>query len=220
MCWWPAADGKPARDFTGKLPFAWPGDARAPLVNPLFPVGYGLDYAQRTVLELVNEDPRVNLSTTDGLTRYLVRGKVPAPWRLVIDGSIGTRAVDIAAQEDAREFAWNARGVLSIEGAAVNLDSYATGDFGLALDWRIDRPVAGPILLSFGGQSLDLQRTVRAMKPGSATQTLIPLRCFAHHNASFASVGAPFRLTAAAGFVTTLRSVRLEPASRSLPCPK
>ena len=38
--------GKPRRDFTGRLPFAWPADARSPVVTPLFPVGYGLSYAQ------------------------------------------------------------------------------------------------------------------------------------------------------------------------------
>ncbi len=35
------------RDYTGTLPFAWPADARAPIAEPLFPVGYGLGYPDR-----------------------------------------------------------------------------------------------------------------------------------------------------------------------------
>ncbi|MBK9431993.1 MAG: glycoside hydrolase family 3 C-terminal domain-containing protein, partial [Sphingomonadales bacterium] len=102
-------DGKPARDFTGRLPFAWPADARASLENPLFPVGYGLTYASSSNLGLVNEDPKVDLSSQAHSTAYIVRGKVPAPWHLGIDGSISTKAVDLSAQEDARQFTWNAR---------------------------------------------------------------------------------------------------------------
>ncbi len=46
------ADGEPRQDFSGRLPFAWPGDpclTRLPTVPKsatLFPVGYGLRYAQ------------------------------------------------------------------------------------------------------------------------------------------------------------------------------
>ena len=46
------ADGEPRQDFSGRLPFAWPGDpclTRLPTVPKsatLFPVGYGLRYAR------------------------------------------------------------------------------------------------------------------------------------------------------------------------------
>lgn len=46
------ADGKPRHDFSGRLSFAWPGDPclsrlpAAPKSATLFPVGYGLRYAQ------------------------------------------------------------------------------------------------------------------------------------------------------------------------------
>jgi beta-glucosidase len=31
-------DGRPARDFTGRLAFPWPADARSPIEQPLFPL--------------------------------------------------------------------------------------------------------------------------------------------------------------------------------------
>ena len=111
-------NGKAARDFTGRLPFAWPADARSPLVAPLFPLSYGLDYTQSGKLAPVNEDPRVDLSSLTVATNYVVRGKVPAPWNLQMDGSISARAVDLSAQEDARQFIWNRDGAFAINGPA------------------------------------------------------------------------------------------------------
>jgi len=114
-------DGKPARDFTGRLPFAWPDDARSPIETPLFPVGHGLDYGTATPLARVNEDPRVNLAAFDNSTTFVKRGTVPAPWFLAVDGLVAARAVDLSAQEDARQFTWNGTGKFSIEGPAVSL---------------------------------------------------------------------------------------------------
>ena len=57
-------NGKPSRDFTGRLPFPWPTDAASPVRNALFPAGYGLGYAHPAKLGKVNEDPRVDLVGT------------------------------------------------------------------------------------------------------------------------------------------------------------
>jgi beta-glucosidase len=213
------AASKPARDFTGRLPFAWPADARSPLVDPLFPAGYGLDYTKTIKLEPVNEDARVNLSSAHQSNFYMVRGKVPAPWRLALDGSIGSRAVDLSAQEDARQFSWDADGALAIEGAAVNLEQQAKDGFILSIDWRIDRAAQGPVMFSFGGGAIDLQEAIRALPIGKAGQTRVPLRCFADAGAKFGAVGAPIRMQAAKGLVATIRNVHIEATKESVPCP-
>jgi beta-glucosidase len=64
------ANGKTLRNFTGRLPFAWPSDARSPIANALFPLGYGLDYTSSSKLGLVNESPGVSLSTLDQANIY------------------------------------------------------------------------------------------------------------------------------------------------------
>lgn len=213
------ATGKPARDFTGRLPFAWPADARSPLIDPLFPSGYGLDYTKTTKLEPVNEEPRVNLSSAHQSNFYMVRGKVPAPWRLALDGAIGSRAVDLSAQEDARQFSWDADGALAIEGAAVNLQQQAKDGFVLSIDWRIDRIASGPVMLSFGGAAIDMQRAIRALPLGKAVLTHVPLRCFGAAGANFGAVGSPIRMQAAKGLVATIRNVHIESTKESVPCP-
>ena len=213
------ANGKPVRDFTGRLSFAWPADARSPVNAPLFPLGYGLDYTRSTKLAPVNEDPRVDISSLTVATHYVVRGKVPAPWNLQMDGSISARAVDLSAQEDARQFTWNADGAFVINGPAVDLTKQLKDDWALMIDWRIDRPAIGPVQLSFGGAALDMTKAVRALSTGKAVQTRIPLRCFAQAGAKFAAVGAPIRMQAAKGLVATIRNVHIETTKESASCP-
>jgi beta-glucosidase len=212
-------DGQPAMDFTGRLPFAWPDDARSPVTKPLFPAGFGLDYAHPVAAVSVNEDPRVKLAPATSEDVYIARGKIPDPWRLGLDTPVVARSVDLSAQEDARQFTWNGPGAFAIDGPPVNLKRQLDESFVLLLDWRIDKAVPGPITVSFGGGSIDLGNIVRAAKPGTVIQTRIPLRCFRDAGANLAAVGSPLRITAPAGFVMTLRTARAEAVGMTMPCP-
>ncbi len=214
-----SSSNKPLRDFTGKLPFAWPNDARSPLSAPLFPLGFGLDYSKEVQLGPVNEDPRVDLSSLQQSNFYMVRGKVPAPWRLALDGSVSSRAVDISAQEDARQFSWDAAGTMAIEGAAVNLAKQRDDGYSLLIDWRIDQISAGPVLVSFSGASIDMTEVMRAQPAGTVVQTRVPLRCFSDAGANLSAVGSPIRIQAAKGLVVALRNVHIEAGGDSVTCP-
>ncbi len=211
------AGGQPRRGFTGRLSFAWPADARAPVSAPLFPVGFGLHYGEAARLGPVNEDPRIDLSAYDTATSFFVRGKALAPWHLSNDGSIAVRAVDLSAQEDARQFSWSGHGALAIEGNPVNLAARAQSGQALLLDWRIER--MGLVQVSLGGARLDLTRQLQRTRPGSVIRTVIPLRCFQAAGANLTAVGQPLRIEAAKGFVMSLRTARIEAASAGAPCP-
>ena len=213
------ANGKPLRDFTGRLPFAWPADARSPILTPLFAVGYGLSYAHPAQLGRVNEDPRADLSPLVPATSYLIRGKVPAPWHIDMDGAISAAAVDLSAQEDARQFRWERAGAVTINGPAVNLLPQLNAGEALLIEWRIDRAVSGPVVATFAGASADLGDALRAAPAGTIIQTEVPLACFSKAGANFAAVGAPFRLAAPAGFAATIRNVRIAQGGASTPCP-
>lgn len=215
------SSGKTARDFTGRLPFAWPADARSPLAEPLFAAGYGLSYAKPTTLAAVNEDPRVDLAAQTQMqaTNYIVRGKVPAPWHLGIDGAVSTRAVDLSAQEDARQFRWNADGQFAVNGPAVDLSRQLADGSSLLIDWRIDQPASGPVLVSFGEATFNLRAEANSKPAGSVLKTLVPLRCFGNAGTTIASVGSPLRIKAPKGFVATIRNVRIEGGGGNGPCP-
>jgi beta-glucosidase len=212
-------NGAPARDFTGQLSFAWPADARSPVTSPLFPLAYGLSYAKPGKVALVNEDARVDLSTFTKATNYFVRGKVPAPWNLQMDGAISARAIDLGAQEDARQFTWNADGAFVVNGPAVDLTKQAEENWSLLLDWRIDEPSTSPVTLSFGGATLDISQTLRGLRTGQAVRTSVALRCFAIAGAKFDAVGTPIRMQAPKGLVATIRNVHIDATNENAPCP-
>ena len=212
-------DGKPARDFTGRLPFAWPADAVSPVLKALFPVGYGLDYAHPKQLGPVNEIPGVDLVAAASEGTYFALGKVPTPWRLGLDSEVFSRSLDFAAQEDARQFSWQDNGSIAIDGPPVNLMRQLDQGFVLRLDWRIDVAPTGPLKLSLGGAELDLGAQLRSAPTGMPIETRIPLRCFVEAGADLRSVGSPLRITASKGLVFTLRNVRLEAVGITYPCP-
>ncbi len=212
-------DGRARQDFTGRLPFAWPDDARGPVTAPLFPVGYGLTYAAPRSLGAVNADPRVTIDRAAALSTFLLRGKAPAPWHFNTDGGLTSRAVDLGAQEDARQFTWLSASALSIEGPPVDLTSALAAGKDLTIDWRIDQAASGPVLLALGGGKLDISGLVSAVPAGQAATTRIALRCFVAAGGKLDAVGGPFRLEAPAGFAATLRSVTVTAGSGAAPCP-
>jgi beta-glucosidase len=212
-------DGKPLRDFTGRLPFAWPIDAVSPVKQALFPVGYGLDYVHPAKLGRVNDDPHVDLVASASEGTYFTRGKVPSPWRLGLDSAVTSRAMDLAAQEDARQFTWNDRGAIAIDGPPVNLMRQLDEGFVLRFDWRIDAASNGPVGVSLGGASLDLGPLVKAATIGTPFETRIPLRCFHEAGADLKSVSAPLRISADKGFTITLRNVHIEATGAMMSCP-
>ncbi len=206
-------NGKTVRDFTGRLPFAWPRDARSPLVTPLFPRGYGLDYRHPLRLGMVNENPGLGLQGGAAPTVFFDRGTVPAPWHISSDGQIAVRQVDMDAQEDARQFTWTGPGLVSLEGPPIDLAKAADNGATLVLDWRVSPGASGPVRLSLGEGTLML---------GSAfqlPQTRIPLRCFAAAGAKLGAVGVPFKVEAQAGLAITIRSVRIADGPANAACP-
>ncbi len=209
-------DGRPARDFTGRLPFAWPADARSPITAPLWPVGHGLDYRAAVNVGPLSEDPKVDLAALASEDSYMLRGKVLMPWRLGVDSAVTARAVDLSAQEDARQFRWTAPGAIAIDGPPVSLSRQGTGGFALQLDWRIDAPATGPVRLSLGGATLDISAALRTLPQGQPAKLDIPLACFAAAGADLAHVGTPLRIQAERGFAMTLRTARL---SQPMPLP-
>ncbi|MBS0254159.1 MAG: glycoside hydrolase family 3 C-terminal domain-containing protein [Proteobacteria bacterium] len=213
------ANGRSPRDFTGRLPFPWPEDAVSPVVHPLFPAGYGLDYAHPAALGRVNEDPRVALGAAINDNHYLSRGKVVEPWRLNLSGQVTARPIDLAAQEDARQFNWKGPGTIAIEGAPVNLLRQRDEGFVLRLDWRIDSMPTGPVMVAMGNRSFDLSSQLRAGSAGKPLVTRIPLSCFAAAGVDLGAVGAPLRISAGGGFVASLGTVGIEALGMTLACP-
>jgi len=211
--------GKAARDFTGRLPFAWPQDARSPVVAPLFPAGYGLSYAAPAKVGPVNEDPRMDLGAAVSDNVFIRSGKVLDPWRLGLDNAVTMRSVDIAAQEDGRQFRWSGAGDFAINGPAVSMHRQLDESFALRLDLRVDAPAKAPVSVAFAGKRLDVTPLLAALPVGKEATVQIPLRCFVAQGASVEAVGEPLRVGAQSGFAVSLRNARIEGVGVTLPCP-
>lgn len=210
-------NGRPRADFAGKLPFAWPDDARSPIATPLFRSGYGLSYARLGRVGAVNADPRVDLAASRSDERYFARGAAVEPWRLGMDAAVSRRAVDLGAQEDAQQFAWAAPGGIALDGPPVDLSRQLDQSWVLTLDWRLD--ARGPLFVTMDGAQLNLTNWLASQPLGNAALTRIPLSCFAARGADFREVGTPLRITGGPGLRLTLREARIEAIGQTFACP-
>ena len=211
-------DGKPARGFTGKLPFAWPADAVSPVKAPLFPAGYGLDYAHAATVGPVNEDPHVDLVASASEGVYLTLGKVPSPWRLTLAPGLASHTTDLGAQEDAVQLTWSEQGELSIDGPPVDLMRQLDEEFALRLDGRLDA-AAGLVSVSMAGATLRFDPKATFGSPGAAFTARIPLRCFHDAGGNFKAVETPFNIAGDKGLVLTLRGASIEAVGQTIACP-
>ena len=86
-------DGRPPRDLAGRLPFAWPADARSPVAAALFDRGYGLSYAAPRELGRLSEDPKMDLAAAIDVNRLISAGQPSGPWALTVADDAGGRTV-------------------------------------------------------------------------------------------------------------------------------
>lgn len=212
-------EGGVRREFTGRLPFAWPADARSPVNRALFEPGYGLDYRQSVSLPSFPEAWGLEVGNDPTATTFFRLGEVPAPWYLAADGVIASRSVDLSAQADARQFTWSGPGKISVEGAPIDLAGAAAAGAELVLDWRIDRATAAPSRIILGGGVLDFSSAIGNAPRGVVTETRIPLHCFAAAGADLRTVGGALRLEADEGLVVTLRGARVDAGRAGTVCP-
>lgn len=230
-------NGSATRDFTGRLPFAWPADARSPVVKPAFERGYGLTYAKPGEVGILSEDPRVDVAATVDINRLLAAGRAAGPWSLTLadagggtivstasgtslGGLVAMKPIDISAQEDGRLFRWTGPAAVVINGKAADFSRQLNNAFGLRLDFVVRAVGPGTMKLSFGSASLDFADTLRNLPTGTLVTVKAPLRCFADAGTNAAAVDTPLKFDGTAGFELAIRSATIEAVGEPLDCPK
>lgn len=216
------ADGKPAHDFRGKLSFSWPRrpdqyvlNRRDPGYDPLFPFGYGLQYAKPgKVGELDETRPAGMAEATPGI--FYGQGKTPPGWAIDTQ-TVAQSGVDRRAQEDARRFLWSASapGKVAITAPrAVDLSRESNGEISLVVEYRLAAKATGPVTIGIeaGGKivSVPVDRMLAAARPGQWERLAIPLQCFATRGADMHAITAPFVLDAAGPFDLAVSDVKLD----------
>ena len=196
--------GNPRHDFSGRLSFSWP---RSPLqfqlnphhepYDPLFALGYGLNYASG------EEGPGLIAENVEGLeqgsgdTFALYAGRPLPPWAVHIkgaapgtmmvsgpyaahaSGAVIARAADMNVQEDAlsAEFSGTEKGGIQVSGPGVDLSTYSANGV-LSFMYRQDEAAEGLLTLSVGNASLDLGKLVQPLVGEGWVPVSVPLGCF------------------------------------------
>lgn len=216
--------GKPRRDFTGKLSFSWPKTAGQFTLNqgsdpydPLFPLGYGLTYAQPGKVPALPEAAGVDASLAN-TTLYFARGRVPAPFALRLEPSMRKGAVDSAdTQEGAMQLAWSGGETAVIEGPALDLNRETNAELSVQMTYRVDKAATGPVQFSFAGGKIDISQP---LKGGTGRRILkVPLKCMRANGADMAAVTRPWAISSNGPLTLSISDIRLVTAPENAYCP-
>ncbi|MFC0633847.1 glycoside hydrolase family 3 protein [Brevundimonas balnearis] len=236
------AAGAPRHDFKGVLSFSWPKDATGeplnvgqPVYDPLFAYGYGLSYAAPGEVGPLSEESGV-ASAAGGADAYLVNGRVPSPWSLILqdeggqqrlgeDASRGASPrngvvvapVDDRAQESARQFVFAGPATASIWGPPVDLRREVNGDLALTFRYRIDARPQGRLTLGYGRARWDATDALGAGPVGEWREYRVRLNCLTAEPSD--ALETPFSLAATAPATVSLAEIQLGPDTGPRVCP-
>lgn len=228
--------GAVQHDFQGRLAFSWPARADQYTLNagdadyqPLFPLGFGLDYDDDGALANLPEDFELGASASG---TFFARGTLMSGARFELRDGSGTATataasraqspaaaldmsgVDHLAQEDARRLRWHSEARFSIAlDAPADLEREANGDVELVLELRAATTADSALELSLGcaqacAPTLDLGPALRRAGE-SWTRLGIPLKCLRSEGGTLDAVSAPLQLEAGADWVIDLAGVQV-----------
>lgn len=225
-------NGQAKRDFTGKLPTAWP--ANAVHGGPtLYPFGYGLSArtAQPTWKPL-SEDAGIRETAENGV--YFARGVPASSWSLIVaggsdggtrittgsasalDGRVTVTPVDYGIQEGARRFvmAGGGRQVVQLNNfTPVDVSRETNGEVLLLTTLRIDEKPASAMQFSLtsadGKTATVVAPELAALPVGEWKTVAVPLQCFRAGGADMSRVSTPFQLETAGRVTFSLGRVAL-----------
>lgn len=240
---------QPRYDFRGKLTFSWPKTANQGPLNvgtvgydPLFAYGYGLTYKDIGDVPQLSEDSGLRDVAVVNVDTYFAAGRVKAPWQsAVLDsqgitmisgpsvesagGNVTQTTVDADKQESGRSVVFKGEGIgaVAIFGSPVDLSRQTTGKMALAVTYRLDSAVSGPVMLTMGKDektytSLDIGPVLKA--PVGQWATLkVKLDCYEAAGLDVKQVGVPFSLSTTSPLSISYSDVRLASDEGDAVCP-
>lgn len=239
-----AADGSVRHDFRGKLAFSWPKLATQTVLNkgdagydPLFPLGYGLTYGQRSNLPKLSVDTAgvEKLSAAPNLlggAAYVAdAGGTPVQVTALPTsspgGNVTVEALEAAQRPGARAVRWSGGGggeVYVRHQQPLDLRRQSNGDLALGLDIVVLEPPTGAVLLGMGcgadcGGSVDISDLLRALPVGEWKPLRVRLRCLAEAGADMVRIDTPIRLSTAGKLRLGVAAVELTPPDGPVTCP-
>jgi beta-glucosidase len=235
-------NGKPARDFTGKLSFSWPKTAAQAVLNqgdpgydPLFPLGYGLTYATPKPVPALSEESGVDAASANR-DNFFVRGRTPAPWAFALsaDGKTATpggdgeaslptlsmRVVDAGGVQGAgRLLSWTGPGAVAITGPALDLSTAGLNNRALLLEFQGSGAPQGPLLLQPVADKGGIDLTPLLSGGTGVQKVKLSQDCLKKAGADLKKLPNPLRLSSQTPYKLTLITARLVADPTDATCP-
>lgn len=231
--WFPGSEGAGVADvlvggntdFHGTLSFSWPKTAAKftlnkgqPGYDPLFPLGYGLTYANGGHIDRLGEEPGIDAADANS-SLFIVDGIVARPFVLETGEAVSRHLVDSAArQEGAIQLAWSGAGTASILGPNLTLEREANADMNVEITYRLDKAAGGPVTLALGSGPVSITEVLG--RPGEWRKLRIPLKCFANHGTYLGGISRPFTLSADSPLAISISDLRLATDPAGAVCPE
>jgi beta-glucosidase len=234
-------DGAVAYDFNGRLSFSWPRtvvqDVRKtgqPGYNPLFPLGYGLRYADSGNLPALSEAPGADIDSSEAGI-FFTSGKLSPPWMLaysdddggtqpistvpstVANGRVRVSRIDRDAQEDSLRFQWSGQGMAGVQfdsREAFDFTRETNGDVMLVLTMRVSQaPTARVDLAMACGErcagTVRLDQALAQSPAGDWRRVAVPLKCFGQSGADMKQIRTALSLRTAGSLDIAVQRVAL-----------
>ena len=193
-------DGEEQFDFIGKLPYSWPKEKSQTELNykdkiydPLFPLGYGLDYSSQSELGLIESINTVK--QIDSVNIFLGAAAIPGeefvltelgPEYLMVDeysssnGGIRISRFDYLRQDDAKNFILSKSNYMQAFGISANtnldLNSMKSPYYEVVI--RVNASDESPLYFSVSCGENCQGTLALPLSPSNAWQTIsIPVRC-------------------------------------------
>ena len=234
-------------DFKGKLTFSWPKTAMQQPLNvgtsgydPQFAYGYGLTYADKGDVATLPEESGLGNQVAVNVDDYFDAGRVKAPWTLdLIDaggktagdhdafkspnGVVSQSPVDAGKQEAGRSLVFTGAGEAAFSGDPVDISRQTLGKMAIAVTYRLDAPVKGPVFIGLG-KDLSSEHRIEVSKaltaPVGQWATLkIKLDCYVAAGMDPKAIGVPFGLSTQGPLSLSYTSVKLASDEGDAVCP-
>lgn len=233
-------DGSIKQDFTGRLSFSWPKSPLQGQLNPhekdydpLFKLGYGLNYSDKTRIRKLPEKIAGVASAEPSDINLYVRRPL-SPWNIFIEnherqqilsgafaslpkGDVVVKTVDKDVQEDALQltFSNSQRARLTLESMQpLDLSKHINNGY-LSLDLNVLELSGGGLSFHMDCGAGNCERKVaftpeaRALQGKGWTSILVPLSCFAYQDDDYSKTKTPFALEVGGSGDVQVANVRL-----------
>jgi len=220
----------PSYDFTGKLSFSWPSSAVVSKMNePLFNLGYGLNYKNSAVLKKLPEVSGLENNNVASSGEFFGKGAAIAPWGLWLSsgdlikqiasfptsvGGLIISKTDYQAQEDALRIKWtkNDRDQLRISSSSpTNMARESNGAMELTFAAKSFSSKEVTVQIGMCGERDYCNETLDIkISPDNWKEYRISLSCFEKLGVDMTQISSAMTLTAGANVDIGLGNVRLE----------